>query len=619
MGTRWGLRHGNMVEHDRVVLEKKKAAAGCRGGRRDREGDGDELDRNKGDPNIIRLLHLEDNMKLRRVIMDALSHWCIFHRKKAKQVVETWEKLFNSSPKEQKVSFLYLANDILQNSRRKGSEFVNEFWKVLPGCLKNAYENGEENGKKVVMRLVEIWDERKVFGSRGRSLRDDLLGNTPPLLDNNGKSSNPIKVVKKDASAVRFKLAVGGMPEKIVTAYQAVLDEHFNEDTALNKCKSAARLVEKMEKDVDDACTQGNQQGLPLLNDLQEQETILKQCIEQLESVELARSSLVAQLKEALKEQESKLELIHTQIRVAQSEIEHASNMGQRLGSAPSSTGLSPSPTPRNMTQPIMTLPPETTPVIEPSPSPTKPIAPQVQPPQPVTTFANTLSSAEEEHKKAAAAVAAKLTASSSSAQVLTSILSSLAAEEAASKNSGLSTGAFSSSAPIFPVDKRPRLEKPMSVSDMSSTSYFGQAQQQLQQQMASVPLSLPQGSATTMQQLSQANQAAQPFPPPPPPLPPLPPPPVQQQYVQTSGMMVGVVPFGYVGNSLPPPPPLPTHVSVGLTRPGAPPPPPPPPLPPLLQQQQPQQLQSGTTGFYQSPGVGFYGQVQTTSPVQRQ
>ncbi|XP_010922941.1 uncharacterized protein [Elaeis guineensis] len=549
--------------------------------------------------------------------IETLSHWCIFHRKKAKQVVETWEKLFNSSPKEQKVSFLYLANDILQNSRRKGSEFVNEFWKVLPGCLKNVYENGEENGKKVVMRLVEIWDERKVFGSRGRSLRDDLLGNTPPpLLDNNGKSSNPIKVVKKDASSIRFKLAVGGMPEKIVTAYQGVLEEHFSEDTALNKCKSATRLVEKMEKDVDDACTQGNQQRLPLLTDLQEQETILKQCIEQLESVELARSSLVAQLKEALKEQESKLELIHTQIQVAQAEVERASNMRQRLGSATTGSGPSLSPNPRNMTQPIMTFPPET-PVIEPSPSPTKPITPQVQPPQPVTTFVNTLSSAEEEHKKAAAAVAAKLTASSSSAQVLTSILSSLAAEEAASKNGGLSTGAFSSSAPIFPVDKRPRLEKPMSVSDMS-TSYFGQAQQQLQQQMTSVPLSLPQGSATTMQPLSQANQATQPFPPPPPPLPPFPPPPVQQQYVQTSGMMVGVVPFGYVGTSLPPPPPLPAHVSMGLTRPGAP-PPPPPPLPPPQQQQQPQQLQSGTTGFYQSPGVGFYGQVQPTTPVQRQ
>ena len=87
-------------------------------------------------------------------IRSALSRWCISHRKKAKQIVETWEKFFNSSQKEQRISFLYLANDILQNSRRKGSEFVNEFWKVLPAALKHVYENGDEHGKKVVTRLV---------------------------------------------------------------------------------------------------------------------------------------------------------------------------------------------------------------------------------------------------------------------------------------------------------------------------------------------------------------------------------------------------------------------------------------------------------------------------------
>lgn len=87
-------------------------------------------------------------------VKSALSRWCITHRKKAKEIVETWDKQFNSSQKEQRVSFLYLANDILQNSRRKGSEFVNEFWKFLPAALRHVYENGDEYGKKAVTRLV---------------------------------------------------------------------------------------------------------------------------------------------------------------------------------------------------------------------------------------------------------------------------------------------------------------------------------------------------------------------------------------------------------------------------------------------------------------------------------
>ena len=54
------------------------------------------------------------------------------------------------------MSFLYLSNDILQNSKRKGGEFVNEFWKVLPGSLKDVHDNGGEHGKKVVARLVSF-------------------------------------------------------------------------------------------------------------------------------------------------------------------------------------------------------------------------------------------------------------------------------------------------------------------------------------------------------------------------------------------------------------------------------------------------------------------------------
>lgn len=73
---------------------------------------------------------------------------------KAKQVVETWDRQFHCSPREQRLAFLYLANDILQNSRRKGSEFVGEFWKVLPDALRDVIENGDEAGRNAALRLV---------------------------------------------------------------------------------------------------------------------------------------------------------------------------------------------------------------------------------------------------------------------------------------------------------------------------------------------------------------------------------------------------------------------------------------------------------------------------------
>jgi hypothetical protein len=86
----------------------------------------------------------------------ALSQWCIFHRKRAKRVVDTWEKQFTSSREEKKIPFLYLSNDILQNSKRKGADYVDEFWRVLPRSLKHVYENGGEEGRKQVARLVNL-------------------------------------------------------------------------------------------------------------------------------------------------------------------------------------------------------------------------------------------------------------------------------------------------------------------------------------------------------------------------------------------------------------------------------------------------------------------------------
>lgn len=73
---------------------------------------------------------------------------------KAKHVVETWGRQFHCAPREQRLAYLYLANDILQNSRRKGSEFVGEFWKVLPEALRDVIENGDDFGRKSARRLV---------------------------------------------------------------------------------------------------------------------------------------------------------------------------------------------------------------------------------------------------------------------------------------------------------------------------------------------------------------------------------------------------------------------------------------------------------------------------------
>ncbi|CAJ1918353.1 unnamed protein product [Sphenostylis stenocarpa] len=159
---------------------------------------------------------------------------------------------------------------------------------------------------------IDIWEERKVLGSRGQGLKVEIMGKNHLL--------PAIKIAKRDAYSVRIKLAVGCLPEKILTAFQPVIDEHLNEEAALNNCTAAVHDVGKIVEDVQHTLAQGNQLGSTMVNDLlsdlQEQEKKLTQYMEQLENAEAARASLLSQLKHALQEQESRQELVHNQLLV---------------------------------------------------------------------------------------------------------------------------------------------------------------------------------------------------------------------------------------------------------------------------------------------------------------
>ncbi|CAM0950387.1 unnamed protein product [Alopecurus aequalis] len=570
-----------------------------------------------------RLSEKLDKLSSSAASIQTLSNWCIFHRKRAKRVVDTWERQFNNAKTDKKVSFLYLSNDILQNSKRKGGEFVNEFWRVLPGLLKDFYENGGQHGKKVVARLIGIWDERKVFGTRSESLKD-ILSDNPPSSNNNDTGSNPTskpssvsKSAQKDSSPIINKLTVSGMPEKIITAYQSVLDQYFDEDTAINKCKTTVSVLEKMDKDVDEACTNDIQQAPSLVSNLQEQEAILKQCIEQLESVDAARIILISHLKEALSEQEIKSELLRNHLQVARAEAEHAVQLRQRLGSAHVTSGA------WSTSSTLMTaIPSEQTAVMMQNAA-ISPISPHYQPPHPATLLSATTSAAGDEPKKTAAAMADKLASLSSPEQVLSSILASFAAEQAASMSSDSPSVELSEGPPGFSTPKRPRIENPTQGGDMGAPTFYGQLQQA--QQNGAPPTSL--GS---MQPSTQANQAPGSFPPPPPPLPSVLPP-LLQQFSQNAGGMFGMVPFGMMASSMAPP--LHNMLPPGFPRPSG--PPPPPPLSPAQNQSQSQQQQHQhqqqslqtpqqsptSTGFFVSPGTGFFSpvQMQQSPSVQRQ
>lgn len=60
-----------------------------------------------------------ENLNSTQASIETLSNWCQFYRKQAQAVVSSWDAEFVRAPPQRRLLMLYLANDILQNSRKK--------------------------------------------------------------------------------------------------------------------------------------------------------------------------------------------------------------------------------------------------------------------------------------------------------------------------------------------------------------------------------------------------------------------------------------------------------------------------------------------------------------------
>ncbi|KAK4781846.1 hypothetical protein SAY86_015948 [Trapa natans] len=342
-------------------------------------------------------------LNLSQASIETLSHWCIFHMYRAKQVVETWDKQFHRAPREQRLAFLYLANDILQNSRRKGSDFVGEFWKVLPNALGDVIQNGDEFGRASAMRLINIWEERKVFGSRG--LKAEFLGRN---IDGGNQSGKDL--------GLKLRYNAGGALDKILTGYQILYGGPIDDEAALSKCCNILAFFDKLEKETSEDSKSEKLHDPAFVEELQGQSAMLRDCIDQLSTVESTRDRLISNLKEALQEQEFKLDQVRNQLQAARSKFEQADSLCYQFLNG-------------NGNHRELPVNESSKDVNDYDPSAEREQSSPVMHSSQVSSTPDKSASEEDSLKSTAAKVAAKLTSSTSSAQMLSYVLSSLASE----------------------------------------------------------------------------------------------------------------------------------------------------------------------------------------------
>ncbi|KAM5157359.1 regulation of nuclear pre-mRNA domain-containing protein 1A isoform 1-T1 [Mantella aurantiaca] len=95
--------------------------------------------------------------------VQTLSLWLIHHRKHSRVIVAVWDRELRKAKPSRKLTFLYLANDVIQNSKRKGPEFTKDFAPVIAEAFKHVASETDESCKKHLARVLSIWEERAVY------------------------------------------------------------------------------------------------------------------------------------------------------------------------------------------------------------------------------------------------------------------------------------------------------------------------------------------------------------------------------------------------------------------------------------------------------------------------
>lgn len=149
--------------------------------------------------------------------IQTLSLWCIHHRKHAKTVVQFWFKELQRVKPKKKLALMYLSNDILQNSRRKGGEYAKEFGNVMPNALVHCSELHDAKITEALRRIIGIWKERNVYPvpmcERLTKCLDQAgfgeeASTTPPL------DPSPVKEVKQVEQEIEFSVTEYKRPDQ---------------------------------------------------------------------------------------------------------------------------------------------------------------------------------------------------------------------------------------------------------------------------------------------------------------------------------------------------------------------------------------------------------------------
>jgi len=97
--------------------------------------------------------------------INTLSLWLLHHKKFAQDAAKVWFDELKKTKGSRQLILLYLANDVIQNGKRKGtvSEYIKTFQSVLIPAMAVCGKNPDPKTRPKIQRIIQIWESRSIF------------------------------------------------------------------------------------------------------------------------------------------------------------------------------------------------------------------------------------------------------------------------------------------------------------------------------------------------------------------------------------------------------------------------------------------------------------------------
>ncbi|GLV40097.1 uncharacterized protein CBL_03755 [Carabus blaptoides fortunei] len=192
-----------------------------------------------------RLMQLKDSQDS----INSLSAWCLENRQHHKKIVNAWLNVLKKVKVEQRLTLFYLANDVIQYSKRKSYDFVASWGTTLQKATTMVRE---EKVKTRILRIFKIWEQRGIYGEEFITDLSGLISASPALrkLDQDPQDFQPQYLMTRIRSCAKLESETDTKMKQVKDTKLKIMDT----DALCASLKDRGH-VDEIEKEVEQSIT----------------------------------------------------------------------------------------------------------------------------------------------------------------------------------------------------------------------------------------------------------------------------------------------------------------------------------------------------------------------------